>query len=343
MSQAPSTPRGGPSRLRVPSGNPPWLSFGALLGFLMLVQVATGALLLFHFAPDAELAFESVRRLMRDVPFGWLIRLLHAHGANLIVIVLFAHLLIVTWRGAYQGHRAANWLLGCALLLLVMGASLTGYILPWSQLSYWATTVVTGSLEYLPIGGHELTTFVRGGERVGPATFRRAFATHVALIPLALLALAALHVAWVRRDGLAGRARRGEQPTEQEASGIPLFPDFAPRVALVLIAGLGILVGLVVFLPGAFFPPESFAPADPLETPLNVKPEWYFLWRYELGRLVPETVALLLQTLAMVALAALPFLDGGPRRHPFDRPLVIGGLLVAFAAWGTLTLLGMWA
>jgi ubiquinol-cytochrome c reductase cytochrome b subunit len=163
------------------------------------------------------------------------------------------------------------------------------------------------------------------------------------LIPLALLALAALHVAWVRRDGLAGRARRGEQRTKEEASGIPLFPDFAPRVALVMIAGLGALVGLVVFLPGAFFPPESFAPANPLDTPPNVKPEWYFLWRYELGRLVPEAVALLLQTLAMVALAALPFLDGGPRRHAFDRPLVIGGLLVAFAAWGTLTLLGMWA
>ena len=326
----------------MPPGNPPWLSFGALLGFLMLLQVATGALLLFHFAPDAELAFESVRRLMREVPFGWLVRLLHAHGANLIVIVLFAHLLMVAWRGAYQGHRAANWLLGCVLLLLVMGASLTGYILPWSQLSYWATTVVTSSLEYLPIGGHELTTFVRGGERVGPATFRRAFAAHVTLIPLSLLALGALHVAWVRRDRLAGRARR-EELTEQPESGIPLFPDFAPRVALVLIAGLATLVGLVVFLPGAFFPPESFAPANPLETPPNVKPEWYFLWRYELGRLVPETVALALQTLAMVTLAALPFLDRGPRRHPFDRPLVICGLLLAVTAWGVLTLLGMQA
>lgn len=340
MSQAPSATRG-PSRFRIPSGNPPWLSLGALLGFLMLLQVATGTLLLFHFAPDAELAFESVRRLMRDVPFGWLIRLLHAHGANLIVTLLFAHLLMVAWRGAYQGHRAANWLLGCALLVLVMGASLTGYILPWSQLSYWATTVVTSSLEYLPIGGHELTTFVRGGERVGPATFRRAFAVHVALIPLALLVLTALHVAWVRRDGLAGRARRGEGLAEQTASGMPLFPDFAPRLALVLIAGLGTLVGLVVFLPGAFFPPESFAPADPLDTPANVKPEWYFLWRYELGRLVPETVALVLQTLAMFALAALPFVDRGPLRHPLERPLVIGGLVVAVAAWGVLTVLGM--
>jgi ubiquinol-cytochrome c reductase cytochrome b subunit len=322
-------------------GSPPWLSFGALLGFLLLLQVATGVLLLFHFAPDAELAFESVRRIMREVPFGWLVRLLHAHGANLIVIVLFVHLLVVVWRGGYQGRRAANWLLGCALLVLVMGASLTGYILPWSQLSYWATTVVTGSLEYLPIGGHELTTFVRGGERVGPATFRRAFAAHVALIPLALLALAALHVAWVRRDGLAGRPpRRGRAP-EQEPLGIPLVPDFAPRAALVMIAGLFVLLGLVVFLPGAFFPAETFLPADPLETPPNVKPEWYFLWRYELGRLVPETVALVLQTLALLALAALPFLDRGPRRHPLDRPLVIGGVLAAFLAWVVLTVLGM--
>ncbi len=328
--------------IRIPAGSPPWLSFGALLAFLLLLQFATGALLLFHFVPDADHAFESVRRIMREVPFGWLVRLLHAHGANLIVIVLFAHLLVVAWRGAYQGQRAANWLLGCVLLVLVMGAALTGYILPWSQLSYWATTIVTSSLEYLPVGGHELTRFVRGGERVGPATFRRAFAAHVALLPLALVALVALHVAWVRRTGLAGPARRsGTAPSAEPDT--PLFPDFVPRAASVLVVGLLSLVALVVLLPGAFFPPESFAPANPLETPPNVKPEWYFLWRYELGRQVPETIALVLQTLALGALAALPFFDRGPGRHPFERPWVMLGLGLALVAWVALTVLGMQA
>ncbi|MEN8185157.1 MAG: cytochrome bc complex cytochrome b subunit, partial [Myxococcota bacterium] len=318
----PSRRRGG---LRLPSGSPPWLSFGGLLAFLLLLQIGTGALLLFHFAPDAELAFESVRRIMREVPYGWLIRLLHAHGANLLVIVLFVHLGVVAWRGAYQGARGANWLLGCVLLVLVMAAALTGYILPWSQLSYWGTTVVTASLEYLPVGGHELTTFVRGSERVGPATFRRAFAAHVSLIPLAILGLLALHVAWVRRAGIAGAARRGPGTAEPETM-VPFFPEFAIRAGLVLIAGLAALVALVVFAPGAFFPAESFSPADPFETPSHVKPEWYFLWRYQLGRLVPESVALVIQALALAALAALPFLDRGRRRHAFDRPLVIGAL-----------------
>jgi ubiquinol-cytochrome c reductase cytochrome b subunit len=310
---------------------------GGVLVLLFVVQLGTGCLLLVHFAGDAGLAFESVRRIMRDVPFGWLLRLAHAHGANWMVALLFAHLVAVIWTGAYKG-RASSWLAGCGLLLLTLGAAVTGYILPWSQLSYWATTIVTGSLEYVPVVGHELVRLVRGGERVGPATFRRAFAVHVGLIPLAMLVLVGLHLWLVRRLGLAPPVRR-RSADPAPAPGVPL-PEFAGRFAVVGAGFLLLLFAGVVLLPDLVLPADSRLPADPLETPAKLKPEWYFLWRYELGRLLPERVALGLQTLALALLVALPWLDRGPARHPLERPWVSAGLVAGLAALLSLTLLG---
>jgi ubiquinol-cytochrome c reductase cytochrome b subunit len=322
-----------------PASRRAWLSLGTILVFFFALQIATGILLLFHFAPDPEHAFDSVRRIMREVPYGWLVRLVHAHGANLLVAGLFAHLVATAWTGAYKAPRELHWWTGCLLLLLGLGAALTGYILPWSQLSYWATTIVTGTLGYAPLVGDDLVAFVRGGERVGSATFRRAFAAHVALLPFAMLGLVALHVALARRTGLAPRPRRGSDAVAPEAA-TPARRG-APLEAAAAIAGaFAVLVGFVVFAPNVFFPPESFAPANPLETPPGVKPEWYFIWLYELPRLFSEEVALGLQGLAILALFALPLLDRGPRRHPRDRPFVAAAIVAGAVAWLVLTVLG---
>jgi ubiquinol-cytochrome c reductase cytochrome b subunit len=323
----------------VPASRRAWRSLGAILVFFFALQIATGILLLFHFVPDPEHAFESVRRIMRDVPFGWLVRLVHAHGANLLVAGIFAHLAATAWSGAYQAPRELHWWTGCGLLLLGLGAALTGYILPWSQLSYWATTIVTSTLGYVPLVGGDLVAFVRGGERVGDATFRRAFAAHVALLPLAMLGLVALHAALARRTGLAPRPRRGGA-TPALASGEPPARTAPLETAAVVAGAFALLVGFVVFAPNAFFPPESFAPANPLETPPGVKPEWYFLWLYELPRLFSEEIALVVQGLAVLALFALPLVDRGPRRHFRDRPLVAAAIVAAAAAWLALTVLG---
>jgi ubiquinol-cytochrome c reductase cytochrome b subunit len=323
----------------VPASRRAWRSLGVVLVFLFALQIATGILLLFHFVPDPEHAFESVRRIMREVPFGWLVRLVHAHGANLFVAGLFAHMAATAWSGAYQAPRELHWWTGCVLLLLGLGAALTGYILPWSQLSYWATTIVTSTLGYVPLVGSDLVAFVRGGERVGDATFRRAFAAHVALLPLAMLGLVALHAALARRTGLAPRPRRGGATPALASEEGPART--APLETAAVVAGaFALLVACVVFAPNAFFPPESFTPANPLETPPGVKPEWYFLWLYELPRLFSEEVALVVQGLAVLALFALPLVDRGPRRHPRDRPLVAAAIVAAAAAWLALTVLG---
>lgn len=321
----------------VPSESGARGSFGAILVLLLLIQLGTGVLLLLHFVPDPAGAFESVRGLMRDVPYGWWIRLVHAHGANWMVAVLFLHLFRSAFEGAYKDPRELVWVSGCALFLLVLGAALTGYILPWSQMSYWATTVVTASFSYAPFLGAELVEWVRGGELVGEATYRRAFAAHVGLLPLALLAVVAVHLALVRRAGLAGSPRR---LGHESAAPVSFYPRIALRYATAAVGFAIILMLSVTFVPNLFFPAEHLVPADPFETPPNVKPEWYFLWAYQLPRIVPEGLALVLQGAALALLFALPFLDRGPGRHPLDRPFVTGGLVLALVVLVALSVLG---
>jgi ubiquinol-cytochrome c reductase cytochrome b subunit len=326
----------------VPARRGAWLPLGAVLVFFFALQIATGSLLLFHYAPEPTLAFESVRHIMREVPYGWLVRLVHAHGANLLVVALFAHLFATAWNGAYKAPRELHWVTGCLLFLLALGAALTGYILPWSQLSYWATTIVTSSLGYVPILGDDLVAFVRGGEQVGSATFRRAFAAHVALLPLAMLGLVTLHVSLARRSGLAPRPRRARDAKAPAEDA--LARRTAPlETATALAAAFAVLLACVVFAPNLFFPAESFLPANPLETPPGVKPEWYFLWLYVLPRLVSEHAALALQGLALLALFALPWLDRSPHRHPRDRPFVAAAIVLAALVWLALTVLGFLA
>ena len=313
-------------------------SLGAILVFLLPLQLATGILLLLHFVPDPAGAFESVRGLMRDVPYGWLIRLVHAHGANWMVAILFLHLFRTAFQGAYKDPRELVWVSGCVLFVGVLAAALTGYILPWSQLSYWATTVVTASLSYVPGVGPDLVHWVRGGEFVGEATYRRALAAHVGLLPLLLLAGVAVHLALVRRVGLAGRVRRrGDEAT---SAMLPFYPRIALRHVTAIVAFSIVLTVSVFFLPNLFFPADHLLPADPFETPLHAKPEWYFLWAYQLPRLVPEGIALALEGVALILLFALPFIDRGPDRHPLDRPVITAGIALALAALVTLSVLG---
>jgi len=312
-------------------------SLGGILAFALVLQIVTGMLLLLHFVPAPDLAFESVRALMRDVPYGWFVRLVHVHGANLMVAFLFVHLFRTAWRGAYKAPRELVWLTGCALLLLVLGAALSGYILPWSQMSYWATTVVSASLSYVPFLGDALVEFVRGGEVVGGATYRRALTDHLSLLPISIVLFAFLHLALVRRSGLAGRARRADAAPSPL---VPFFPRIALRVALSIVAFLLLLFTLVFFAPNLFFPVEHRLPANAFDTPPNVKPEWYFLFAYQLPRLMPEGLALALQGVAVLVLFALPFFDRGPLRHPLERPAVITLLVLAALGFATLSVLG---
>jgi ubiquinol-cytochrome c reductase cytochrome b subunit len=331
-----------------------WYSMGSILLFAFALQVVTGMLLLIYYVPDADKAFKSVTVIMNEVPYGWLIRMCHAVGSNLMVLVLLFHMLSVLFMGSYKKPRELNWVSGFTLLAMVQGISLTGYLLPWSQLSFWATTVATNSANAIPVAGPYLVEFLRGAPLVGPPTLGRFFALHVAVIPAGIAALIGAHLFFLKRTGVStppfGQKETSNQwqgdryRHENHPGGIPFFPDFALEDMRSIAIYMAILLAVVFFDPYLFFTKDSFIPANPFATPAHIKPEWYFLANYQTLKIFPnELIGLSLQGAAMTFLALLPFIDQGPERHPLKRPLflacAIGGLLlwIGLSIWGHLS------
>lgn len=327
-----------------------WYTLGAVLITLFVLQFATGILLLIYYVPDPAEAFQSVTRIMNEVPFGWLIRYLHVVGSNIIVIALLLHMLSVLFMKSYFRPRELTWLSGFLLFNLSLGLCLTGYLLPWSQLSFWATTVATDAPGAIPLIGDEVVRFLRGGAMVGDVTLGRFFALHVMGMPLLLGLLLGLHLFCVRRAGVS-RPPFGPdyEPWEPQGSfrhqehpgGIPFFPHYTTKDTAVIFFFLAALLGVVFFAPWLFLPPDALEPADPFVTPAHIKPEWYFLWAYQTLKIFPsEMLGLGAQGVLMTFLALLPFVDRGPERRPARRPLfvacyVLGILLIAgISVWG---------
>jgi ubiquinol-cytochrome c reductase cytochrome b subunit len=328
-----------------------WYSLGSVLLVIFSLQVVSGILLLIYYVPDADKAFKSVTFIMNDVPFGWLIRMCHAVGSNMMVLVLLLHMLSVLCMGSYKSPREFNWLTGFLLFTLVQGISLTGYLLPWSQLSFWATTVATNSVNAIPVVGPHLVEFLRGSKLVGPPTLGRFFALHVAVIPAGIAALIGAHLFFLKRTGVStppfGQSDTGNQwkgdsyRYEDHPGGIPFFPNYALEDLRSVFIYLGFFLAVVFFDPYLFFPRDAFLPANPLVTPAHIKPEWYFLANYQTLKIFPnELIGLSVQGAAMTFLALLPFIDRGRERNPLKRPLflacAIGGLLlwIGLSVWG---------
>lgn len=327
-----------------------WYTLGAVLITLFSLQIVSGILLLIYYNPTTDEAFRSVQRIMNDVPFGWLIRSFHAVGANIIIFALLLHMLSVLFMGSYKRPRELTWVAGFILLLLSLGMCLTGYLLPWSQLSFWATTVATKSSGEIPLVGDLVLRFLRGGAMVGQPTLGRFFALHVMGFPLLFGLLVLFHLFCVRRVGIS-RPPFGPdfQPAassntfhhEEHPGGIPFFPHYVAKDVAMIAFFLALLVGIIFFAPGLFFPPAAFEPADPFVTPPGIKPEWYFLWAYQTLKIFPsEFLGLAVQGLAVNLLLVLPFLDRSPERRPAKRPLFVAcfvlglALFIALSVWG---------
>ena len=328
-----------------------WYSMGSILLVIFGLQVLTGILLLIYYVPDSEKAFSSVSNIMNNVPFGWLIRVCHTVGSNMMVLVLLLHMLSVLFMGSYKRPRELNWLTGFMLFTLVQGISLTGYLLPWSQLSFWATTVATNSVNAIPVVGSFLVEFLRGGKLVGPATLGRFFALHVAVIPIAIAALIGAHLFLLQRTGIStppfgikdsSNSWKGDAYRyEEHPGGIPFFPDYMLEDLRSIFICMACFLGMVFFAPNLLFPKTAFLPANPYLTPAHIKPEWYFLANYQTLKIFPsEIIGLSVQGAAMTFLALLPFIDRSKERHPLKRPIftvcAIGGLLIwiGLTIWG---------
>ncbi|BDV43325.1 cytochrome b [Geotalea uraniireducens] len=328
-----------------------WYSLGSVLLVIFILQMVTGVLLLVYYVPDADKAFKSVSIIMNEVPFGWLIRMCHAVGSNMMVAVLLLHMLSTLFMGSYKSPRELNWLTGFILFNLVLATSLTGYLLPWSQLSFWATTVASNSAGAIPVIGPYLVEFLRGGKLVGPPTLGRFFAVHVTLLPLIIASFVGLHLFLLERIGVSSPPF-GQQETkstwtgdrfryDRHSNGIPFFPNYLLQDGTSILIYLAIFSAIVFIDPYLFFPTTAFIPADPYKTPAHIKPEWYFLANYQTLKVFPsEVIGLLVQGVAMTFLALLPFIDRGKERHPLKRPVFmgcfVGGILLYFAMmiWG---------
>lgn len=301
--------------------------FGGATLFLFGVQVVTGILLALYYRPSSSEAHASVRHLITNVPFGDLIRSVHAWSADLMIAFLFGHLFSVWIMRAYRAPRELTWIAGCLLLFVSIALGFTGYLLPWNELSYFATRVGSEIAGDVPLIGGWLRGFLRAGDEVSGMTLSRFFGFHVALLPGIATMLLLVHLALVQQNGISvppSIERRGRVPA------MPFFPHAALHDAIYWLVLLGTVVSLATFLPR-----ELGLEADPFKpAPANIKPEWYFLFVFQALKLIPATIlgfegeAVGIAILVVIAalLPLLPFVD---RR---------GSRLATLAGWLGVTL-----
>jgi len=313
-----------------------WYFFGGMTLFFFIVQVVTGGLLLLYYRPSASEAYESVQFIMTRVPFGWLVRSIHAWSANLMVAAAFAHLFSVLFLQAYRRPRELTWMSGVLLLFLTLAFGFSGYLLPWNELSFFATRIGTESANVVPIVGEQLVRFLRGGPDVTGATLTRFFGAHVAILPAVATVLLTLHLVLVQRHGMSvPPSVEAAERAGQRTRSMPFIPHFLLRdlfgwtVALLLLAALA-----------AFLPWELGRKADPFApAPAGIRPEWYFLWVFQALKFTPATflgqsgelLVLVPVSIAAAMVLLLPLLqpDGPTSRRTVRLLAAAAALLMA--------------
>ena len=261
-----------------------WWNFGALAMFMLVVMILTGLMLAMQFTANVDVAFDSVQRIVRDVNYGWLLRSLHANGGSFFFLIVYIHLFRGMYYGSFKGPRELLWMLGVLILLLMMATAFMGYVLPWGQLSFWAATVITNLFTAIPLVGEAITTWLWGGFAVDNPTLNRFYALHFFLpfviVGVVILHVIALHV--VGSNNPLGIEPKGPQDT------IPFHPYYTVKDSFGLSVFVLIYAAVVFFAPDFFQEPENNIPANPLVTPAEIVPEWYFLPFFAILRSVPD-------------------------------------------------------
>lgn len=321
----------------VPGNLTLWHTLGSVLIVCFVIQILTGMLLLVYYVPEVSKAFESVTFISNGVPFGWLVRRIHAMTSHLFVLAIFLHLLSTLFMRAYRKPHEPQWLTGMLLFGLVLGAALSGYLLPWSQVSYWATTVATSSAGSIPDLGKELVLWLRGTPKVTQFTLGRFFALHVSVLPLTILAVVGVHLLFLHQAGIA----EPKQKSKVAKPKVPFYPQMISKDLVAIFVLLALINVLVFFFPQLNFPADALMPANALETPAHIKPEWYFLANYQFLKLVPsEFLGVFLQIVVGAVLLLLPFLDRSResdlRFHRIFLGLATVGVIgyVGMLVWG---------
>ncbi|HEU4777716.1 MAG TPA: cytochrome bc complex cytochrome b subunit [Telluria sp.] len=268
-----------------------WYIFGSLAMLVLVLQIVTGIFLTMHYKPDANLAFGSVEYIMREVPWGWLVRYMHSTGASSFFIIVYLHMTRGLMYGSYRKPRELIWLFGFAIFLCLMAEAFFGYLLPWGQMSYWGAQVIVNLFGAIPFIGPDLSLWIRGDYVVSDATLNRFFAFHVIAIPLVLLGLVAAHLIALHEigssnpDGIEVKENLG--PDGHPLDSIPSHPYYTVHDLFGVSVFLTIFSAVVFFAPemgGYFLEYNNFLPADSLKTPLHIAPTWYFTPFYSVLR-----------------------------------------------------------
>ncbi|WP_157268349.1 cytochrome b [Azohydromonas aeria] len=312
-----------------------WYIFGSLALLVLVIQIVTGIFLVMHYKPDANVAFASVEYIMRDVPWGWLVRYMHSTGASAFFVVVYLHMFRGLLYGSYRKPRELVWIFGCAIFLALMAEAFMGYLLPWGQMSYWGAQVIVNLFAAVPFVGPDLALLIRGDYVVSDATLNRFFSFHVIAVPLVLLGLVVAHIIALHEvgsnnpDGVEIKAKK--DALGRPLDGIPFHPYYTVHDIF------GVSVFLMAFSAVVFFAPEfggyfleynNFIPADPLKTPAHIAPVWYFTPFYSMLRATTDPMVNVLAVI-IAAAAVLAVLKG---RLPGKAKVgVLVGALVAVA------------
>jgi ubiquinol-cytochrome c reductase cytochrome b subunit len=300
-----------------------WYAFGAILTFMLGIQILTGIVLAMHYVANAGLAFDSVEGIMRNINYGWLIRYMHANGATFFFIAVYIHMFRGLYYGSYKSPREVIWILGVILYLLMVATAFFGYVLPWGQMSFWGATVITNFFSALdqivPHLGSAIATWLWGGFAVGDATLNRFFSLHY-LLPFVIAGVVGLHI-WALH--VPGNNNPLGIDTKGPQDMLPFHPYYTVKDSFYVALFALIYLAFVFYAPDFFGNPDNYTPANPVVTPPDIVPEWYLLPFYAMLRSVPQKlIGVLVMAGSLLTLVFVPWLDTSKVRSTRFRPMM---------------------
>jgi len=310
-----------------------WWNYGSLLGICLIIQILTGLFLSIHYVPNVEIAFSSVTHISRDVNYGWILRSIHANGASIFFLFLYLHI----GRGIYYGsfNLVETWNIGIILFILTIATAFIGYVLPWGQIRFWGATVITNLFSAIPYIGKTLVEWIWGGFAVDNATLNRFFAFHF-ILPFIIAAAIFLHLVFLHQTG-----SNNPLGINCNRDRVPFHTYYSSKDALGIVTALSLFIIIILFIPNLLTDPENFLLANPLVTPIHIKPEWYFLWVYAILRSIPNKLGGVLALFAaLLILFILPLSTNINKQSLSFYPITQFLFWGLVASWAILTWIG---
>jgi ubiquinol-cytochrome c reductase cytochrome b/c1 subunit len=298
-----------------------WWTFGGILSVMLVVQIVTGIVLVMHYTPHVDMAFDSVEHIMRDVNYGWLLRYMHSNGASMFFIAVYIHMFRGMYYGSYKAPREVLWMIGVIIYLIMMATAFMGYVLPWGQMSFWGAKVITNLFSAIPFFGKAITTWLWGGYSVDNPTLNRFFSLHY-LLPFVLAAVVGLHI-WALH--VTGNGNPTGVSVKSSQDTVPFHPYYTMKDTFAIVVFFILFAAFMFFGPNYLGDAINYAPANPLQTPAHIVPEWYYLPFYAILRSIPnKLMGVVAMFSSILILFVLPWLDTSRVRSGSYRPVFKG-------------------